>query len=1762
MVNYFASKASRRHAKLLEAIVGCNIPKVEKILGKIDANTQLKVDHGYMSPLYFSALLGYGAVVETLLKHGANPNYTNKSTSLTALHAACEKNYAEIACLLVENGADITLVDDGDQTPLDVTGIDRRTRTAVLHAWEKRNRIILCPNPACYGENLFYAKICKLCERPLILTGHYKIIRRLGEGGIAAVFLVEDQNLYDDLTDSPENVTYAMKQFRPENQLQKSSELFTREAAVLRLFEKAGGHPQIPKLHARFEQDGIRYLVMDYVDGKNPMTIVREDPHAARTIAERFLVHVLKALDFAHTQEVVHRDVKPENVIVRESDGEFILLDWGCAGMLGRTGGTKVYTPGFAPIEQAQGAVPDPWMDLHALGVSVCSLALNVDPRRVGTPFHLYCRKHEATIRTVLGDTISDATLRLMDEQTRYPTARAALEDLHFRMPEAVPTVPVIHHARTSSADDGVSTDLAASRVKADFVRGVPFLGGISMVGRRVEWGQVRRYVRDGNHPIVCTVGPPGLGKSKLICKVAKELEIEGQLGTEPIRAMLYVRPKTDSLVLSVFRVLVDMEVLPKSTVLNVEHLQGVELEDHLVEILESIASQRIVLVIDHLDRFLQAGSGLGSRRNAAVAKVLIELLCEVPTGIVVIATSATRLPLPPSVDAKLKYVPLCAGLSNAESVEMLRALDDEGKLGLTSCSEATLMSLARASQGVPAALKAIADRLHSDALLTPNALLPGSVTNKLPVAIEECIQAATSFAYVRANPNARRVLEVLAVFGRPVPAEAIEAVLWPQPLTPSTDAANSASTRLNSQSLSHATDGLNSSGCSSVDVSAALRSLLRDFAIAKVAGSYFDRAVSDRLFVIQPISSQYVYSQIPTLSNSSPSGSLCRDVGLGEFDESTEGDVDFERDNTSLSCSLSEQSSKSMDVRRAEPLTINEYHTRISLYYESLLMNRPAVPDSCNRAESNPTIPAQSDAESDGERHAGFTMTTDGAKASTASLSTAALQRSRSDSVSGTASAGELSSRVRSRAARTKPKGKADGVMDYAFALGRTLFGRRRSAENESTKPAIPVPILPAASTSSAQNSHASPLSLSRKNSAGSSTNGQSPISSKPPSADASAQVAASGRAGLEGSDDVPSASVPGLSQPTTNGPAIGRRNSTLAATTTQKKGSALAPAPSSPIDPPLEFVNVGPLSDMSLASNESDPSFPNTPLDLSAQPHYPLATSAIPLLSEAEVEEGVQLQLLCRQFWHRIVAGDVAVAYHLLLKTEDLVLRSWRDMRMLVWMSRRLRGILSLPSELSNVQILAFAYYYMGAYDLAEPYLLLRWTLSSSVSRLAGHLSVGAITTPFRRRVSEVQESLSARRRLPMSAITDISTYDGFSSDGGTGATGETKFLRTTTTRSSLPPGTLDVVEDTAWWRRRSVPDTLGVVYMAHGKISKAADVYLQMLRENEDIGPTRGRGADREKDGPSCESSTADLSLRQARARRRTGTALMRLAEVQMMSGCFVEALSFLDKATDLLRPYGGIAYVEALCTIGNLYRALGSADKAKDDISFALILAYRADCVPVAAKCHHALAKTYHSQQRYDEARRHYANVLRLGCPSIHYRALADGAVLCLEFGHYETATVLLQAAQDECTRVLRYSSRHVDCLFTRALVSLAAGDSTASRYYDEAIANCSSKGVLMFACFDLVALRRSKRTIPGIEEIYRYVYSESHKASEPIDLTTAASGTASPNLKSLSENCIRTARSVGSNPELVDRLAPDIQFNGSRLNRHSTGTKEV
>eukprot|EP00736_Rhodelphis_marinus_P013096 Rmarinus@m.2443 len=105
----------------------------------------------------------------------------------------------------------------------------------------------------------------------------------------------------------------------------------------------------------------------------------------------------------------------------------------------------------------------------------------------------------------------------------------------------------------------------------------------------------------------------------------------------------------------------------------------------------------------------------------------------------------------------------------------------------------------------------------------------------------------------------------------------------------------------------------------------------------------------------------------------------------------------------------------------------------------------------------------------------------------------------------------------------------------------------------------------------------------------------------------------------------------------------------------------------------------------------------------------------------------------------------------------------------------------------------------------------------------------------------------------------------------------------------------------------------------------------------------------GADREKDGPSCESSTADLSLRQARARRRTGTALMRLAEVQMMSGCFVEALSFLDKATDLLRPYGGIAYVEALCTIGNLYRALGSADKAKDDISFALILAYRADCV---------------------------------------------------------------------------------------------------------------------------------------------------------------------------------------------------------------------
>jgi serine/threonine-protein kinase len=192
-----------------------------------------------------------------------------------------------------------------------------------------------------------------------LFDGRYRIIRRLGQGGMARVFLAQDESLHrqvaikvlaDRHSDDPHFI-----------------ERFQREArAAARL-----NHPNIVQVYDQ-SQGGMSYIVQEYVEGETLKDLIRResplDPRRAITIA----LQILAALRIAHQQGVVHRDVKPQNILM-QPDGKVKVADFGIASAGGDTemteAGSIVGTAQYLAPEQARGLTVGPPADLYALGI-------------------------------------------------------------------------------------------------------------------------------------------------------------------------------------------------------------------------------------------------------------------------------------------------------------------------------------------------------------------------------------------------------------------------------------------------------------------------------------------------------------------------------------------------------------------------------------------------------------------------------------------------------------------------------------------------------------------------------------------------------------------------------------------------------------------------------------------------------------------------------------------------------------------------------------------------------------------------------------------------------------------------------------------------------------------------------------------------------------------------------------------------------------------------------------------------------------------------------------------------------------------------------------------------------------------------------------------------------------------------------------------------------------------------------------------------
>jgi eukaryotic-like serine/threonine-protein kinase len=264
-----------------------------------------------------------------------------------------------------------------------------------------------------------------------ILRNRYKIIKHLGSGGFGATYLAEDLNI--PTTPKPKCV---VKHLQPSNPapavLQLAKELFEREAITL--YKLGNLHPQIPKLAEHFQEGDEFYLVQEFVDGKDLSYEIRPGKKFSEADTIQLLQEILEVLAVVHQNNIIHRDIKPQN-IMRRSDGKIILIDFGAVKEIKAlsmsqghvTSAIAIGTPGYMPSEQALGQ-PKLCSDVYAIGIlgiyaltGILPHQLPKDPQNDEIIWRSWANVSEKTAKVL------DGMVRYRSGE-RYPSAVQALD--------------------------------------------------------------------------------------------------------------------------------------------------------------------------------------------------------------------------------------------------------------------------------------------------------------------------------------------------------------------------------------------------------------------------------------------------------------------------------------------------------------------------------------------------------------------------------------------------------------------------------------------------------------------------------------------------------------------------------------------------------------------------------------------------------------------------------------------------------------------------------------------------------------------------------------------------------------------------------------------------------------------------------------------------------------------------------------------------------------------------------------------------------------------------------------------------------------------------------------------------------------------------------------------------------------------------------------------------------------------------------------
>ncbi|MHC5676408.1 protein kinase domain-containing protein [Nostoc sp.] len=397
-----------------------------------------------------------------------------------------------------------------------------------------------------------------------LLNNRYQVIQVIGAGGFGETFLAEDVHM-------PSCRRCVIKQLKPitnndPQTYQLIQQRFEREAATLEYLGESSY--QIPKLYAYFSENGQFYLVQEWIHGQTLTKIVEAKGFESETTVRQILLSLLSVLDYVHSKGIIHRDIKPDNIILRSGDGKPVLIDFGAVKETIRSVGNSpgyptrslvIGTPGYMPSEQAVGR-PVYATDIYSLGLTAIYLLIGkhsqqllTDPKTGEIIWQQYAPNVSSQFAAVInqaikphaGDRYSTASkmLHALQSATNIPTELVANTSTVSFSPTATPTrqTQPLYSPQKNSALAKLTEGIAQSDSGGNWQKPVVIIGSL-LVGGLVGAIAISSITRQQQPEITIATSPTPSPESLPTTSPSPEPPVSSQ--TSPVPVVPISRPQ------------------------------------------------------------------------------------------------------------------------------------------------------------------------------------------------------------------------------------------------------------------------------------------------------------------------------------------------------------------------------------------------------------------------------------------------------------------------------------------------------------------------------------------------------------------------------------------------------------------------------------------------------------------------------------------------------------------------------------------------------------------------------------------------------------------------------------------------------------------------------------------------------------------------------------------------------------------------------------------------------------------------------------------------------------------------------------------------------------------------------------------------------------------------------------------------------------------------------------------------------------------